>query len=290
MDRVVLNSGDARAELAPALGGAVLSFRVGGRDVLRPMPEGATDVLASACFPLVPYCNRIRDGAFAFEGEAVRLKPNMEGHPHPLHGTGWRGAWTPAAVSSDRAVLTFEHAPDDWPWAWRAEQTFSLRADGLRIELTLVNADRRPMPAGLGLHPAFPASGATRLKAHTDGVWLVDEAPLPVAHHAGPWLRDWAAGAPVAGLELIDHCFTGWRGPAEVSEPGIGTTSIAASPECRWLHVYVPPRRGYLCVEPVTHMPDPFARENSGMSVLAPGAALSMWMDVSWLTGSSKVR
>ena len=290
MDKVVLTSGDARAELAPGLGGSVLSFTVGGRDVLRPTPEGASDVLATGCFPLVPYCNRIRDGVFAFEGESVRLEPNMGDHPPPLHGQGWRTAWTAAAVSSERAVLTLEHAPDDWPWAWRAEQTFSLRPDGLRIELSVVNTDRRPMPAGLGLHPFIPVTGATRLKAQTDGVWLVDEAPLPVSRHAGAWGRDWAAGAPVAGLELIDHCFTGWRGPAEVSEPGIGTTTITASAHGRWLHVFIPPRQGHLCVEPVTHMPDPFAREGSGIAVLAPGAALSIWMDVAWSGGSSKSR
>lgn len=290
MDRVVLTNGDARAELAPSLGGSVLSFTVGGRDVMRPTPEGATDVLASACFPLVPYCNRIRDGVFTFEGETVRLKPNMGDHPHALHGKAWRGAWTAAAVSSDRAVLTYEHAPDDWPWAFRAEQTFSLREDGLRIELSVVNTDHRPMPAGLGLHPAFPATGATRFKAQTDGVWLVDDAPLPVSHHAGIWGRDWAAGAPIAGQELIDHCFTGWRGPAEISEPGLGSTVITASPECRWLHVYIPPRQGFLCVEPVTHMPDPFARDGSGIQVLAPGAGLSIHMDVAWSSGAAKTR
>jgi aldose 1-epimerase len=280
MKTIALNSGRARAELAPGLGGALTRFAVGAREVLRPTARNPKEARDTACYPLVPFANRIRDGAFDFEGRTVRLKPNMDDHPHPLHGQGWRSAWTAAAVSSDRAILVMEHAADDWPWAWRAEQAFTLRDDGLRIELTLVNADRKRMPAGLGLHPFFPATSATRLKAATDGVWLVKDH-LPERHHAGVWGRDWRAGAPVAGLDVVDHCFTGWTGRAEVSEPGGATTVVTASPNCRWLQAYIPPRQGFLCVEPATHMPDPFAPERDGLAVLEPGEALSIWIDVS---------
>ena len=69
------------------------------------------------------------------------------------------------------AVLAIEHEADDWPWAWRAEQRFTLSDHGLRIDLELVNTDRRPMPAGLGLHPYFPGTAATRLRAGTKAVW-----------------------------------------------------------------------------------------------------------------------
>ncbi|MGP2407980.1 aldose epimerase family protein, partial [Listeria monocytogenes] len=82
-----------------------------------------------------------------------------------LHGWAWQRPWTVALVSSDRAVLTLEQAAGEWPWSWRAEQHFAVRPDGLRIELKLYNIDRRPMPAGVGLHPYFPATASTRLKA-----------------------------------------------------------------------------------------------------------------------------
>jgi aldose 1-epimerase len=281
MRRLVLQTANARLELLPELGGAVGRLVVGGRDLLRPSPENPADPVETACFPLVPFCNRIRDGAFAFDGRQVAVLPTMPGHPHALHGHGWRGAWSVAAVSSDRAVLAFEHAADDWPWAWRAEQRFTLRDDGLRIELELVNTDRRPMPAGLGLHPYFPATAATRLRAATKAVWLTDDEPLPLRLHEAPWPRDWSAGAPVAGLDLVDHCYAGWNGRVEICEPPGAGVTLTASPHCRWLHLYIPPRAGFLCAEPVTHMPDPFARPESGVQILGPGTRLAIWMELS---------
>lgn len=280
MKRLVLQTENARLELSPELGGAVRRLVVGGQDLLRPTPEDAVDPLQTACFPLVPFCNRIRDGAFAFEGRQVALLPTLAGHPHALHGHGWRGAWSVAAVSRDRAVLALEHEAGDWPWSWRAEQRFTLDDSGLRIDLELVNTDRRPMPAGLGLHPYFPATAATRLEAETKAVWLTDDEPLPLRLYETPWPRDWSAGAPVAGLDLVDHCYTGWSGRAEIGEPGGASVRLTASPLCRWLHLYIPPRAGFLCAEPVTHMPDPFAHADSGLQILQPGARMAMWMEL----------
>lgn len=41
------------------------------------MAEGTADSLDSACFPLVPYCNRITGGAFAWLGDKVQLPHNF---------------------------------------------------------------------------------------------------------------------------------------------------------------------------------------------------------------------
>ncbi|HEX7761066.1 MAG TPA: aldose 1-epimerase [Caulobacteraceae bacterium] len=275
-----LQRGAASTEIAPELGGAVMRLQIASHDILRPAPAGATDVLQSGCFALAPYCNRIRDGRFAFQGEAVRLAPNMGDHPHPLHGDGWRSAWAVDTLGEAAASLTVDHAPGEWPWAWRARQAFTLRDDGLRIDLELTNTDRRSMPAGLGLHPYFPAPPGTSLRAEVDGVWMSDGEALPTTHHRGSWGPDWRQGAPTAADRLIDHCYTGWAGRAELSGPDGVTTLITASPACRWAHVYSPPGAGFVCVEPVTHMPDPFNHPDSGLAILAPGESLSMWMDI----------
>ena len=63
---IELGAGDWEAELRPETGGAIAALRYRGTDVLRPMPAGSDDVLQASCFPLAPYCNRIRDGRFGF--------------------------------------------------------------------------------------------------------------------------------------------------------------------------------------------------------------------------------
>jgi aldose 1-epimerase len=277
---IAIEKGPARLVLAPEVGGAVAAFQVAGRDVMRPMAAGAVDALLAASFPLVPFCNRIPNGRFTFEGREVVLPPNLGDHPHALHGQGWRAAWTIEKAEGAEAVLSYDHAPGDWPWTYRAEQRFTLSETGFRVELSVTNTSDTAMPAGLGFHPYFPAREGETLTAANDGVWMIDADVLPTVHHAGVWGPDWARGAGVAGHDLIDHCYTGWNQRAVLSAPGGPETVITASPECRWLHLYVPPGEGYLCVEPCASRPNPFGDGETGMVTLQPGESRSIWMDV----------
>ena len=275
-----IEKGPARLTFAPEVGGAVAGFAVAGREVLRPMARGATDALLTASFPLVPFCNRIPNGRFSFEGREVVLPPNLGDHPHALHGQGWRGVWTVERAEDGEAVLSYDHPAGDWPWAYRAEQRFVLGESGFRAELSVTNTGAATMPAGLGFHPYFPRREGEVLTAANDGVWLIDTEVLPTIHHPGPWEADWATGAAVEGHGLIDHCYTGWDQRAVLSAPGQPDTVITASPECRWLHVYAPPGEGYLCVEPCASRPNPFGAGETGMVALRPGESRSIWMEV----------
>lgn len=275
-----IEKGPARLAFAPEVGGAVAGFTVAGRDVLRPMAMGAADALLTASFPLVPFCNRIPNGRFGFEGREVVLPPNLGDHPHALHGQGWRGVWTVEKAERGEAVLSYDHPAGDWPWSYRAEQRFVLGEHGFRAELSVINTGGTTMPAGLGFHPYFPRREGEVLTAANDGVWLIDPEVLPTIHHPGSREADWAAGAPVEGHGLIDHCYTGWNQRAVLSAPGQPDTVITASPECRWLHVYVPPGETYLCVEPCASRPDPFGEGETGVVALRPGDSRSIWMEI----------
>lgn len=285
MTRTVLATTRARVELAPESGGSIARFVVDGRDVLRPAVAGVTDVLEMGSFPLVPFCNRIPRGRFTFRGREVVLAPNLGDHPHPLHGQGWRGAWTVTGLSDARAVLTWDHAPSDWPWAYRAEQIFVLEGASLRVELSVTNTGDEIMPAGLGFHPYFPAAPGQTLQAGVTGVWMIDAEVLPTVHHDiakdGPWKRDWTAGAPTATDSLIDNCWTGFDGRAVLAAPGQSSTVIEASENCRWVHVYSPPGADFVCVEPTASRPDPFGPGDTGVVALAPGETARAWMVVS---------
>lgn len=72
---VILASGAARLEVCPVAGGSLARFQttIDDRavDWLRPASTETLrdgDPLGMACFPLVPFSNRIRQGRFAFGG------------------------------------------------------------------------------------------------------------------------------------------------------------------------------------------------------------------------------
>lgn len=275
-----LKHGDNVLDLNPDLGGSIARFTHKDADVMRPTPDDASDVLQAACFPLVPFCNRIRDGRFVVEGHKVQLSPNLGDSPHTLHGQGWRNGWQVAEASASRAVLSYHHAADEWPWDYEATQVFELRDKGLRLTLSVTNRSRGHMPAGLGFHPYFNLSPNTRLKAHVDGVWISDDQVLPRNWHAGVLFKDWSHGDVLMFDKLIDNCYTGFHGRAEIYEGAHLTHTLRASPDCHWLHIYVPLGESYFCAEPVNHMPDPFNQPNSGMKCLKAGETRTIWMDI----------
>jgi aldose 1-epimerase len=192
MSRIIeLASGAARVRIAPAAGGAIMSFTWCDRPVLRPTAEAAADVRRSACYPLVPWSNRIRDAHLVFGGRDYTLARNFSTHPHAIHGVGWQRPWSVAEALPRRARLVLEHDAREtnaeaWPWSFRATQTFALtsrdaapRSALLAMTLTLENAASEPFPFGLGWHPFFPKDAATALGFDARAVWQNDATQLP---------------------------------------------------------------------------------------------------------------
>lgn len=275
-----LAAGDWRATLRPEVGGALTALSWRGRDVLRPTPEGTEDPLQTACFPLVPFSNRINNGRFVFEGREVQLSPTPGFEPHALHGEGWRRPWTVEAGTDRSATLVLRHDRGDWPWRWLGRQQVELDETGMTVRLALTNVDDAPMPAGAGLHPYFVRPEHGRLAMKAEAVWRVDERLIPTDPACPGEVFDWAAGPRIADAPFVDNAYDGWNGTARIMGPEhtVRLTSDAAR-----LHVYAPVGETFVCLEPVTHRPNAINApddERSGLVSLAPGESLGLTMRV----------
>ncbi|WP_421935993.1 aldose 1-epimerase [Phenylobacterium sp.] len=273
-----LRHGALRATLAPGLGGALLSLRFGDIDLLRPAPAGSTDVLQAACFPLVPFANRIAEGRFTWGGRTGDLPLSREDQRHPLHGEGWCGVWTIDATDESSAMLAFSPQTSAWPWRYRAAQHVHLSPGGLSLTLSVTNLDDAPGPFGLGFHPYFPDSATARMTTGVSGLWETSDDLLPTHEVQAPaW-----ANRPVRSGAPLDHCHTGWSREAAIDlGPGKPMLRLSASKSLRWLHVYAPPSEAYFCVEPVSHAPNALnmaAPENNGVWSLGPNQTAVAWM------------
>src|SRR5262249_31749438 len=129
---LLLSAGDARVEIAPAVGGAIARFAFGDVDLLRPVSDGARTTGSGrgyACYPLVPYSNRIANAQLDWAGRSYALARNFGDHPHSIHGVGWQRSWRIATRDAASALLAFDHAATAadaraWPWPFRATQSF----------------------------------------------------------------------------------------------------------------------------------------------------------------------
>jgi aldose 1-epimerase len=278
-DFLVLRHEAMRLTLDPQRGGAIRDFSWRGQDILRPTPaDGGADPFDMACFPMVPYVNRIANGRFNFAGRSVQLERNWQADPHPLHGNGWRSSWSVVAASGAQATVRFEGGADEWLGRYRCEQCFNLIDDGLSIELSVQNLSDAPMPAMLGLHPYFNDVGHARMHAQVPRVWLTDGAALPVQETPTP--VDWRF-EPTRAVDAVplDHCFSGWNGTAVLCWPG-RTVTVRAT-DCSHLHVYVPPQRDFFCIEPQTSANGALGRDAGEATVILPGQRFAISVDFS---------
>ena len=281
-----LQSGESSVVLAPEIGGAIIGWTIGATPLLRrPQPDAilSGDVRGMACFPLVPYSNRIAHGRFHWAGDDHVLARNFGDHSHTIHGIGWQRAWQVTAADATSATLTLQHDATDgqaqsWPFAFAAKQRFMLNADALDVVLTLRNLHRSPVPAGLGLHPYFPRAGTATLRFNATRVWMNGADMLPTESAAIPRTWDHASGQRI-GAVALDNCFAGWDGEAHIAWPPDGPVlTITADGLFQHLIVYAPPGRHFFCVEPVSHMNDAINRvatvPQHGMRILAPGEVM----------------
>lgn len=288
MDRneLEIRVGDWSVGLRPDLGGCLSHFRQyspgdGVTDWLRPL-EG-DDALQSACYPLVPFSNRIDQGRFTQDGQEIQLPLNFPPEPHAIHGFGCWRPWEVAAQHVDSVTLAYNHEPDAWPWAFRAEQVVSLTDGRLSIGLSVTNQAESLMPVGLGLHPFFAKAVPAAVRMHVAAIHETDEFCMPVRrniHH--PVLTDFAGGKRLR--EGLDNCFDGWDGQAQLSWADGRRMTMTSNGLANHVVVYSPEGEDFFCVEPVTHMTDAANRQdsdwggNTGWRQLPPGEELTLTM------------
>jgi aldose 1-epimerase len=294
---VILQQGEqAQAEIAPALGNNCFAFRT-TTDILEPVAFG--DFLnrpTSYGIPvLFPFPNRIRDGAFTFQGTAYQVDP-------PRHGFVRDKAWTvieAQSSESDGAWLRCrfdarQHAEailGQFPFPFVVEMTYRLRDGRLEIHLAATNTGERAMPAGYGLHPYFrrPSRGTIQVPAN-HRLELADSLPTGKVLELDE-ADDLRQPRDLAGL-VLDDIYSGL------------TTNAAGMTECRlsdsdrrvetvvefsarqfpFAVVYTPPApRQAICIEPNTCPTDAFNLEPRGMpsNVIALEAGAQVSFDVS---------
>lgn len=270
-----LQQGSLRLALRPDIGGAIAGLWFDGVPVLRSCEAPALgNVRESACYPLVPYSNRIAQRQFSWLGRAYSLAANCD-EPHNLHGTGWLDPWQVLERSPTRVTLQYTHPSDPyWPFAFHVEQAFELRGHSLRITLAATNIDARKTPMGLGWHPYFVRRERSRVHLELQHRWEADAAMLPVKA-----VTQTVLDADVAVLDL-DNCFDGWSGPARIRDEKL---SLRMTSSLNHAVIYTPRGRDHYCVEPVSHVNNALASdqpEARGVVALAAGETMHAWMQL----------
>lgn len=252
---ITLTAGDADVRISAAGGGRISGLRVGSLELLR---QGHR----YGCFPMVPWCGRIRDGRF-LDGGTVRQMP-LNSPPHAIHGTARDGAWRTARVSENEAVITYELV-DPWPYPGRVTQSVALAEDGLTLTMS-VEAYGDSFPAQIGWHPWFNRNlGGKDVTVDFQPAWQEERGDdhLPTGSRIDPKPGPW------------DDCF-GMPGGVDVTLTWPGQLQLRVTSREEWVVVYDEQAEA-VCVEPQTGPPNGLNTLPRLVTPLEPLEASTTW-------------
>jgi aldose 1-epimerase len=253
---ITLTAGDAEVTLQPGNGGRVGGLRVGGVQLLR---QGER----FGCFPMVPWCGRIRDGRFR-DGADVHQMP-LNSPPHAIHGTARDGAWNIARRATDEAVLTYDLV-EPWPYPGRITQIAALTPDALTLTMSVETYDSS-FPAQIGWHPWFNRTldGGEPVRLDFTAAWQEERGDdhLPTGNRVEPGPSPW------------DDCF-GMPDGVDVTLTWPGQLELKVTSREEWVVVY-DEQEAAVCVEPQTGPPNGLNTLPRLVTPLEPLEASTTW-------------
>jgi aldose 1-epimerase len=281
MPTLRLENGVLCAEVLPEAGGGLLRFDLLRDDdvmpIFRPGEADAAlrDTRTLACYPLVPWSNRIGGGRFPFRGRTIEVPRTRGDEPYPLHGHGWLMPCHPVSQTATSVELAamVDHGR---PFRYLALQRYVLAGNTLNIALTVRN-EGSPLPFGLGVHPFFPRTPDVQLRAGATAMWQSAPDNLPTVLNAPSADADFRKLRKLDASAAINHSFEGWDGRAEIVWPSRRVSvGITADTSCYVL--YTPVAYDFFCFEPVDHAINahnlPGLPQDHGLTILGTGQSL----------------
>ena len=278
-EQIELSSGNQEA-VVTEVGAGLRTYSAGGHDVL---DSYAIDELASSGRGqlLIPWPNRIRDGAYELDGRRHQLDINEPARNNAIHGLVRWSNWRVSGRSADRAVLEHALRPrPGYPFTLELRVEYSLSAEGLTVVTTATNAGAETCPYGAGAHPYLTVhAGAVDeavLRIPARSVLEADERGIPVRSRPVETTElDFREPRPV-GPTRLDHCFT------DLDRDEDGRARVVIVGTTLWVDASYPylmiftgdglpdVERRSLAVEPMTCAPNAFV-SGDGLVLLKPG-------------------
>lgn len=291
-EQIEIALGDQRAVIVE-VGGGLRAYSAAGRDIL----DGyRIDEMSSSGRGqvLIPWPNRIEDGAYEFDGQHHQLPIDDPEEQDAIHGLVRWAAWSVGEREPHRVVMEHRiHPRPGYPFSLVVSVEYSLAEDGLTVGTTATNVGARACPYGCGAHPYLTAGtekvDSTLLRAPGRTVLLSNERGIPVDTESVEETEyDFRRGKRI-GATKLDHAFT----DLERDEDGLARVSLRDPDGSRELTLWVDESYRYLmlftgdpladvnrrslAVEPMTCPPNAF-RSGEALIRLEPGSSYtSSW-------------
>ena len=298
-DEVILSGGNQTARLAPAMGNNLFSYVKDGQELL-----ATTDFngrMGGFGLPVMfPYANRIQDATFQF-GDC-RYTVIKNGQPKIMHGIVQDEAFNIDESGADdtRAYVTcsIEFTPGGplypiFPFYLKLSMTYSISAEGLRLDWSVENKDDKAAPFGFGVHTFF-----NKIDPEHDTIVHVPNRMMMETVECFPTRRildtqgttwDLSMGRRLSEMNF-DNLFGNMSSSCpsfiDYTKSGLRTT-LTASDDMKYMVIFTPPRmKTGFCLENQTNATDGFnmyaegKKDLSNVLILQPGETHCGWIRI----------
>ncbi|MCW2843700.1 MAG: galM [Nocardioides sp.] len=295
-DQFEISGGGYRAVVTES-GAALRLLEYAGRPLVDGFPEDAMSTGFRGQV-LMPWPNRIRDGAYSFGGRDLQLGLSEPSRHNASHGLVRCASWSREEHSPNSVSLVYRLlAQSGYPWTLDLHVLYDLSANGLTVTQTATNMSGEPAPYASGSHPYLAVGpgpiDTLELILPVTTRSLVDDRLLPVGREdVEGSAYDFRVTRPLRDT-VLDDAFTGLVrdedgvATAVLRDPATGEgVALWVDEQHHWLQVYsgddVPATaRRSLAVEPMTAQADAF-RSGEDLVTLAPAGQPGDEHSASW--------
>ncbi len=211
---LTLTCGDLRLTVSP-FGASMLGLsRSVGAETQEIITSysGAKNKVGGQGDVLIPFPGRVRDGRYAFEGREHQMVKNDKETPSAIHGFLRSVIWEQQALSEDAVTFATSFEGDahaGYPFALRAQVTYTLSRTGFRCEFQIQNIGVGDAPVGAGFHPYLAV-----------GTGLIDDNLLHVPFGS---IQEYKNLLPTGALLPVEGSPFDFRRPRAIGETVFNT-------------------------------------------------------------------
>lgn len=266
-----IKKSDMELVISP-IGATILSCKYKGKDLLKQNKNPGKD----STFPnaiLVPFANRIEDGAYSYEDDDYQLPINEEDRENALHGLVFDKEFEVVDQGDDFISFRFDPSHADfegYPFDFTFEILYTLNSKGLELTTNFTNNTTHEVPYSMGWHPYFIPLDHE----------LIDECNLQIGFEKV--VLNKLERELIPNGEFDEYNFDGLLGDtvfdtafwtedkANIKNTFFEKFNIYQDSSMHSLQIFTPNDRKSIAIEPQTTIPDAF-NNKIGLNIIEPG-------------------
>ena len=244
-------------------------------------PLQYADTYASSI--LFPFANRVKDGIYSFNEKEYQLDINKKEENNALHGLVYDKTFKilNESVTENEASVKLEYEElnesQGFPYTYIIQLEYTLKSDGLKLNVIVKNTDSRTFPFTLGWHPYFISDNLyeSKLNFNSNKKLVLNERMITIA------IEDFDDNKTFEIKDKkLDDCFLLNANTIRFTTPSYDLEMSASSSET-FLQLYTPPKANTIAIEPTTGVSDSF-NNKIGLQLLDSGETYSIDWEIKY--------